>query len=363
MLANKNKISLRQALFILLTSVFSPAIRFIPRYTAYTAKQAAYLSPFVSFLVLYLMILLMDKNLKKHGQLSILDTIYAIVGRFIGKILFFFYILWLLLIISLFTRYYGDRLVTSLFPNTRMNIFIIVMFLMIFITIRFDIVILARMNDIVLPLINIVFLFLVIFLLPKFEIKNVTPISYLDIIPIFKSSLSISSLWGMIFFVLLIDNKINNIEKLKTQGLYVFLFLAITTSLLIAIVIGTLGYRVSLRAPLPFLAAVKLISIFDILEKVESIVVVLWILTDFVLISILSYVIMELIKSLFDLEDEKPLAGLLLIILYFTTMFITQSKFDLELFSTIIANPVLLIFTIIIPYIIFLFGLIKKKAT
>lgn len=362
MLANKDKISLRQTLLLYLTLMFSPSIRFVPTYTAHIAKQASFLMPIIALFSLYIMFLLLDKIIKKYNDKPMTTIIILIIGKTAGKILLTAYALWILIMTALFTRYYAERLVTSVFANTNVSIFIAVMLMIVLIALKSGLTALARMNEIINPIIGIVFFLLVIFLLPQVKLRNLMPVSSIDILPVLKSSPGTISLWGYIFFIFLISDEINNKEKLMKQSLYASLYLTFYTIVLLIVVIGSLGPSVTEKSPLPFMSAVKLISVFDILEKIESFAVIVWVLSDFVLIATLSYIALRLMGTIFNLKDEKPLINIFILILYFLALFITVRKFDLERFSSVVANTGDIIFTLIIPPIVLLIGLMKKKA-
>jgi len=360
MLASRGKISLKQALFIYITIFFSPSIRFMPSYTAIIAKQSGYLSPIVPFFILLPIIILLHKAFMKHKDKSLIDIYYFSLGKATGKALLFLYALWILLITALYTRYYGERIVTTVFTQTKINIFILIMMTMIAFILRSGYTVIARMNEIICPLISIIFFILAIFMMPNFKINNITPISYLDIIPIMKAGFGISFLWGYILYIFLLSDIINDKENLMHHGIYVLFYLTLSSAVLIVIIIGTLGYSITAKIPLPFMDAVKIISLFDVVAKIESIVVIIWILSDFILISTFFYIVLHLLKSIFDLKEEKFIINILLVILYFLSMLITTSKIELEAFSYTIGISGNALFAIIIPFIVLIIAIVKK---
>lgn len=360
MLAGRQKISLKQALLIYITLFFSPSIRFMPSYTAVIAKQCGYLSPIVPFIILVPLIILLNKVFMKHKDKSLIDIYYHSLGKTAGKALLFLYVLWMLLITALYTRYYSERLVTTVFTQTKIDIFILVMMVTIAYVLKSGFVVIARMNEIIFPLISMIFFILAIFMMPNFKINNITPISYLDIIPIVRAGFGISFLWGYLIYILFLSDIINDKENLMRQGMYTLTYLTISSSILVAFVIGIIGYSITAKIPLPFMDAVKIVSFFDIVAKIESVVVIIWILADFILISTFSYIILHLLKSIFNLEDERHFINIFLIILYFLAMLITSSKIELEAFSYTIGIAGNVLLNIIIPYIVLAIALFKK---
>ncbi|MDD4835213.1 MAG: GerAB/ArcD/ProY family transporter [Lutispora sp.] len=157
MLADKDKISLRQALLVYLILLFSSAVRFIPAYSANIAKQAAYLAPVVSFFAIYPIIFLIYKVFDKYKETSMINIVYLVIGKTAGKILLALYAFWILLLTALFARYYAERLVTSTFVTTKINVFIIVILVIVAISLKKGFVTIARMNEIIFPLVSIAF--------------------------------------------------------------------------------------------------------------------------------------------------------------------------------------------------------------
>lgn len=361
MLADKDKISQRQALFLFISTVFTSAIHFIPSSTVQKAKQAAYLAPLITLAIFILLILLIHKTYKKFGDGSILDIICKILGPFIGKIIIILYCLWLTVFLGLFVRYYAERLVSSIFPYTSISIFIIIMLILVAAVLHAGIVTLARMNEIILPIVTIVTYTLIAFILPQIEVRRLTPISYVNFIPIMDASWGVTTVWGYVTYIFFIGDEINNKERIAKEGMKVSIFIWITTTLLIAAIVGSLGHSVAIRTPFPFMAAVKLVSVFGILEKIESIVVVVWILTDFITIALFTYINLKAINQLFDLRDVKPFINIYMVFIYILSMYICNSRFELEDFSQRIATPISVLLSLVIPTIVFGIGLIRKS--
>jgi len=360
MLSDRQKISIKQALFIYISIFFSPSIRFMPSFTAIIAKESAYLCPLVPFFVLLPIIILMHKAFVKYKDKSLIDIYYLSLGKTTGKALLLLYALWILFITALYTRYYSERLVATIFTQTKIDIFILIMLAMIAYILKSGFVVIARMNEVICIIVNIIFFILAIFMVPNFKIINVTPTSYLDIIPILKAGFGISFLWGYILYIFFLSDIINDKEKLFPYGLYAVSYLSISSLIMIVLVVGTIGYSITAKIPFPFMDAVKLVSLFDIVAKIESIVVIIWILADFVLIATFAYIVLHLLKSIFNLKDGKPIINLLLILLYFLSMLITTSKIELEAFSYTLGVAVNIIFNIFIPIIVLFIALIKR---
>lgn len=360
MLTNRKQISLRQALLLFLNILFSSSIRFIPSVTSEKAKQAAWLTPLPSLLILILFILMLNNIYKKYSK-SFIDLIYDVIGKTMGKILLATYMVWFQLPLSLFLRYYVERILTSIFPNVNTDLFLILLILLVVYILPSGIVVITRMNEIIFVMIFISFLFIVVLCLPKIQISNLTPVSHMDIIPILKGSIPITSIWSYLIYIFFIGDEIKDKEKIKKLGFKTALFLAIITSVLIATCVGALGYSIVERAPLPFLSVSKLITIFESLGRVHSVIVVLWVTSDFILVSTFIYISLNMLKSLFNLKSIKPFINIYGVFICFFTLLLCNSKFELEVFSSKIASPGNILFGLLIPVLIFTIGKFRKK--
>ena len=73
MLSNSKKISMRQAVFLFMTVVFTPSTRLVPAYVSKYAKQAAWLSSIATFVLLVLLIQVWQVLYRKYNDKSPMD--------------------------------------------------------------------------------------------------------------------------------------------------------------------------------------------------------------------------------------------------------------------------------------------------
>lgn len=361
MTADKERISMKQAIFLFLTITFSPAIRLIPAFGASEAKQAAWLAPLVSCIALALLVILLQRMVKNKSG-SFMEIIYDVAGTVMGKILIMLYLIWVTILLAMYVRYYAERIVSTIFPDTSISVFIIAMLVFVAYVLHDGIVSIARMNEIIFPVIVVIFFILGLFILPKVEVDNLLPVSSLDILPVLKASTGLTAIWVYLLFLFFIGDKIKHKEKTKKAGIQAAVFLLIANFVLLAMTIGTLGYSVAERLPLPFMITVKQISVFEILQKIESVVVTLWIASDFIIITVFAYIALQMMKSLFKLSETKPLINIYLVLIYFLTLYLAKSIFELEDFSRIVAIPVNILLGFIMPFIIFAVAKVRRKT-
>lgn len=360
MRTGKDKISVRQLLFVFTIIVSSPATRLLPKYAAAKAHQAAWVSPFVSVVPFIVILLIIDSLLKKYEGQSMSDIINKLMGKYLGKPVLVLYLLWAFFLAALYSRYYVERLTNSIYPNISIDVLLVLTIIPIAYILRSGFTVIARMSEILLPFIGAMLVLLAIFLLPRVRPDNVLPVYYNDIVPIMGASLSSIGILSYLFLLFFLSGSLVNLKSLRSFG-YIAAYINISSLVLVIfIAVGVLGYSVAQRAPMPVLVTVKQVSLLDTIENIEAIIIAIWIFADFTLISTFLVVTLNLIKSIFKLADTRPFINITAILLYFLSLGICSSKFELEEFSITLFMQINLIMGYGIPILLFILSKFRK---
>lgn len=363
MLQSKNKISIRQAMLMCIVLEFVPAVRFTIGYSANIAKQAAWLSGILSVIPALLLIFILNTlfNNKRYKEADLTDVIKDVLGNIFGRIIIVVYFIWIMFLLSANTRFFIERMVGSVMPNTSVHIFIISMLVMVGIALSSGITVLARMSEIIFIIVVFTIYMLFLFGMSLIKIENLTPIYFTDILPAFQGSLPLWSVYGYFFIFFFFGSQINDKEKITKFGMRKALFLLITNTLMKVFTIGALGWSLSARIPRPYFAFVKIIAVFGVVERLESVLVIIMVLSDFIIITVFAYAASSLIKSFFGLSDYKFLIIPFMTLTYFLSLIISKDEFQLEQFTPyILATGIFLEY--IIPILIIIVGKLRKKV-
>ncbi len=360
MKAEKEKITTRQLMLLFIVSTFSPATRAFPTFTAKIAKEAGWLSPIVAFAGMVILVIVVQSFFKKDKSLNLSDVIYNILGKIIGRVIVSVYFVWILLLLAFYVRNYAERILTLILPNTTMNFFTITMLLLVFFVVRGGIVSLVRLNEVLFLGITIAFGITTILSFSNFDITNILPVSYKDILPITKAGYIIYAIWGIFLFMFFFADKVSDKERIKRLGIRSAFFLLCVSTALIAVTIGGLGQSLTTRISVPYFVTIKNISILNILERFESVILSIWVAADFVIISTLMYILVSIMKSLFKLSGTKSFVSPLTLITYFLTIGIAKNHFELESFLEYIVLPFSVILEFAAPIVLFAIGKVRK---
>jgi spore germination protein (amino acid permease) len=348
-------------MFVVLVMTHTPALRIIPISTAAVAKQAAWLAPVMPFILLLPVIFALKSIYKKHQDKSFTEILEAVFGRLPGKIVTLMYLLFMILLLAVNTRSTAEQLVLSIYTTVTPPLLSFVMLAVIaFSVYKGGLTVIFRMGEVILPVLVVSFVLLCALTGSDFKLSRITPISYLDALPVLKSSFVVSGVEGHLPMIFLLSNFINNKEKIGKYCTVTALMYLLLIIILNIAVIGTLGAETTANAPLPFFTAVKLISIFESIERIEPIVVVLWMFSDFILISVLLLSLLNMYKSLFRLSRTRNLIVISLIIVYFLATMLGTNMFEVQRFLEVFLTPMMIFWGYALPMIVYFVGRARK---
>jgi len=298
---------------------------------------------------------------KNNKEANLSDIIIKVLGKTFGTVLLILYLIWMMVSLGILVRYFAEKFLTSVLPNTPMSFFIVTILAVVFYTIQGGIVYISRTAEFLFLLFTASFTFLFLCTIPNFEVINLFPITYYDVLPLLKSSYFNTSIWGAFTYIFFFGDRINDKEHIKRFGIQGAVYLVIATMMLLIQTFGVYSYSLVERLSAPYISAVKSISLLRTIERIESVSVTSWAIADFVPISVMIYIIASIIKSLFSLSEVKALASPITIFAFIFSQYIAHNSFELESFTSNINLPTGIIFGFIFPLIILIVGKIRKK--
>lgn len=220
---------------------------------------------------------------------------------------------------------------------------------------------LIRYHSIMVPVIVAALLFIIIAVIPYFDLSNFAPWFGNGPKNIFGKGLMNISLFSPLLYLYLLPPYIKSHSNFKKSG-----FLGIILSA-IFLLLSTLGYTAVYPYPsntesfLPTFQLARLINYSRFFQRIEAIFVLAWASSAFMYLSIILFFLAHVFKKTFKLQYDRPL-----IILFSSIIFILSllppnliTAIDLETkyygyFSWIV--------TIIMPFIILIIAKVKKKT-
>ncbi|MFD1776948.1 GerAB/ArcD/ProY family transporter [Paenibacillus rhizophilus] len=287
---DRGKINARQAGFLMFTFLLGSASVIVPSSAASFAKQDGWLTIIFAALIGIAVVLIFTNLGLLFPEQSIIQYSEIILGKWIGKIVGFLYVLYPFYSGALVIGIFRDYVTVTALPGTPAIIVSGSMLAVVAYAIRGGIETLGRVNELILPFRQLIVLLIIVLLITDFKWNHLLPILGDGIVPVMKGSISAASIpFGeTIVFAMLLPN-ISNIRKVRRSYIFAVLLggLMLTMSVLSAILV--LGPSVVARLNYPAHEIIKYIEKMGFLTDMDTLGMTLWISSGFMKIAIFYY--------------------------------------------------------------------------
>lgn len=353
------KISSRQALLLVVSTVFSPAVRLFSAFYSENTNQGAWIAPLIAGVVAVGFILVLNGILKSGRSFS--SCAEYTLGTAGTKIIAAVYFIWGTLLVALQLRYYAQRITTTIYTDISIDPFIIVMVLLCFSALYAGLETFARMNEIIAMLMAFVTVGVMVLLSGEISEKNLFPLD--DPFSIYHTAMFTLASFGYITFILFFADEMNEKEKFAKHGLLSVCAISLLSAWLFVSVIGSLGPMLVKKLEYPFFGAVKQISVGEFLQHIEALIVTIWILSDFVIVTFISSAMLKIIGYGARTDKTRPFAFPYAVLCTTLVPMMGRNDGELKLLSEKIFLPANLILLFAVPLLLFTVMKVKDKKS
>jgi spore germination protein KB len=326
------------------------AILLIPSAVTATAKQDAWLSVllsvFAGLAIIYtyatLSRMFPGKTFVQYSR----ETLGKYPGLLAGLIMTWF----ALHLGSLVVRNFGDFLASTVLQRTPMVVSDSIIMALVVLGSRVGLEALSRVNRLLIPAM-VILLFIIVFLgISEADLKTILPVLENGVKPVIMGSLAVVGFpfaETVLFTMLLpsVSDPGKARRALVIGGLAggALLFLTVLRTLLV------LGPASTARMWFPALEAIRMIDIFNIIQRIESVVIIAWIFLGFIKISVCFYAFVLGLSQLINLKEYRPLtlpAGVIMLAL---SQFVYENYVEEARFASRIWFPYAMVPGLLLP--------------
>jgi len=357
---NNNKIPLLKLLLIFITAIYTPNVRYVLKSSTSVAKQCAWLSYPASLIIYIPLLYVLLRVMKTFEGQSLFAIMNRVFGKFAAKLIAFLLMLWLFILLSLYIKYAGETLVTTVYVGTDIRFIMFLIVTLVAVMLRFGLPVLSRMTVIIFAIALLQFVIILILLFVQFNPRFVTPVSTEDIGPIMGSAVYPLTIATYITFFIIFNDQDRYGKRNAGKFVFTGAFLTIANSLDIFAVLGIFSASLVNKLKFPFHSAVENISVLGGNTGIESLFISIWMIMQFVLISAFAYMVVRLLRDIFSLNRQIPLLTAVMGFAYVFAIYICADVFELITFSQYIAPWFNLTFGLGIPFALFVTAKARK---
>lgn len=337
-----NPIPQKQFAAMILTSMLSPLLRSLPRAAVHNAGKGAWLCVLPAFFLLMVMLALHGCYIRQlRPGMGYADLILKWLGPVAGRLVLLLYWIWFLFYTGFILRSGAERLAAAVYPESAVFPFMLVIATLCLLVALGSLRAAGRCAVLLRSFLLIALGLILLFAAPNISRENLTPIPWQDYKGILLGSLPIAAIGGLAGSFPFLMGYVEPVEQPVRKAVPLILATLAIAGVLCIEVVGTFGAALTEKLTYPFFLMVRDISIFHITQRIEAVVVVLWIFADFILCASMLRCGHECLRSLLSLPDpeREPLFSLKggrwllwaetgLILLF--GMLVTRTAFQLE---------------------------------
>lgn len=360
----KAKISASQ-LFILMVLFELGSSLLLP--IAMEAKQDAWLAILLGMVSSFILFLIYHKLYLYYPDLLPTEYMQKLLGKVIGTILAFIYILYFLYDVSRVLRDFGEMLLTFSYPDTPLFIASALLILVTIYTVRKGIEVIARSGEILFIFIYVLAIigFILIVCSGLIDVTNLQPVLEEGILPVLRVTFTqiLYFPFGEAIVFTIILPYLKNPKKAKVTMLCATGLTGINLAIIMLINISVLGVDLTARSQFPLLSTVQSIQVADFLERLDVFFMLALVIGGFFKISILFYAAVIGTANLFKVKSPSQLSYPLGLIILFMSMTIS-SNFQEHLYEGLGIEMLILhipLLAVIPPFLLLIAFLRNKK--
>ena len=279
-------ISYRQLMTLTFVSMLSPFLRLMPGSVTAVAGSAVWVSAALSIVPAALLSMALIKLLSRYPRGTGLgEAILRSLGPFPGALVLSLWSLWLVFHSAFLLRSGADRFIATIYPDSKPLFFILITLLICTIAAAGSFRALARTSEIFRPLLLFVILLVLVFSFGKVEPTFLLPVTASQTSSIAKGiPLAVEPVTVALINAAFLTKFLR--PENKQHHFWVWLVAVIVLGVVFcAICVGCLGKTVTSALAYPFFVMARDLSIISGVERIEALVVGLWLLPDFVLVT------------------------------------------------------------------------------
>ena len=296
-----DRISLRQLLTLTFAALLSPAIQVLPGLTARQAGAGGWLATLAVLPLLLGLCWLLCRLLPK----GLPGTALEVLGPVLGRGLCLIYLLWGLWLLAANARQVALRFLTISYRNAPMLLFLLTLLGVAWWLVRKPVRALARAGEVFfLALAAGLALSLV---LGAFQIDpvNLLPVWVEDLPAVGAATLPVLGLLGYVIFAACLGEHVVPQEGRRRKVVRWAVGLCLTLTALQVVCLGNFGPGLVGRMDTPFFMMVKGIGFEGTFQRMESVIIALWVLADLALLSLLACACSQLAQNTFPFKERR----------------------------------------------------------
>jgi spore germination protein KB len=358
----KGKISAMQMGIMMYPTIVATALLWVPEATADKAGRDMWLSPVIASLTGFLTVYLADRLNKLYPKETIIQSSVPILGRILGKMVGFVYLLFFFQLECIILREYGEFISGLFLPRTPMLVLLGSMLLACASAVRGGVEVMGRVSQFFIPIFILVFTLIFIMILPDLNPENMFPIMEKGIFPSIMGAVEPLKWFGEFILISFMLPFLSDREKGRKAGM-ITVFAVMVTMVMINFSVLFLFGEITTSLTYPYVEAVRYIDIADFIEHIEANAMAIWVAGAFMKICVIYYVLALGTAQWLNLRDYRPVVFPIGILLILTCMWPKPNLAELVQYLETVTPYLGITIQTVLPLLLLLIAVIRNRVT
>lgn len=353
----KKVITLREIFYMFLAVSIGPIVTILPAQLGKGNNTAAFISTLFAIGFIGVLGFFLISIMLAYPHRNFYEILVDLLGVVAAKIVILCYAVWSSAMLVSRLWQYTVNLQTTIMPNTREAIFFVTMILLVLYAFTRGIKTVFRFAEFVLGPILLVLLIYVVSALPNIQFDNIYVMNHLDFSGLCNQALSVLAVAGNFMILLLYWDNVKERSCNKSLLIRFFIASVIIFSLLLVVICtityGVVGNDAVKTLDAPFYVAMRGISVLNVFEHFEPIVIIITFLSDFLAICLYASMSIRCIKWLFSIRKAPCIYIPYAALIYYFSFILCKTQFDVKVFYMDFIIAFSFIMQYVIPVILF----------
>lgn len=284
----RDTITFRQYSAAAFVALFSPISRLLPKAVLELAGISGWVAAPLAYVPMMGLMWVMNRLLTVGGRsVGLADALTARVGKVAGKAVCAFLALWIVGYGGFLLRSGGERLLSTVYPTADLGFFMVAMMAASTVAAIGKLRYAVRSAVVIELLFALALVLIYLLALPNVELEYIWPVNVLQADRIALSVLPVVNVLSPWVYFTFLRGRVTEDQHPLRRSYQRLAVLVVIVLLFLITTVGILGPELSLRQQFPFFVMIKNLSLFNVMERFEPVVVVVWVMSDYVCITLL----------------------------------------------------------------------------
>lgn len=297
----------RQLRSMCFAASFAPVTRLLPKVTAQLAGKNGWLAPLAALplLLLFLWYFSSFMKMRRSGE-GLGELIMRTNRRGFGSFTLCLIALFFIFSCGFILRTGAHRLISTIYPAAGPWVFMLSMLLLGTAAALGPIKALPRASRVFAPVLVSVMLLGLVFSASSVSAANLLPVELDRLDDVFLGSLAVVEIYGGVIYssAVLEDRAPLQGRRFASFAGWIALVCLLLTAVC-AVITGCYGAELTGRFSHPFFSMIRDVTLFKTVERIEALVAALWVLSDFVIFTLLLTAASHMLRLVFGYRPER----------------------------------------------------------